>query len=67
MEIFDKLLKFGFDYHRINENKENLIHVAVKVDNVDMVHKLITLGNDPTMQNENNARPIHFVKSVQMF
>lgn len=65
--IFDNLISIGCNYNHINDNGLNLIHLAVRHNNLHILKKLIDLGVDPNQCDEYEMRPIHKVNSIEAY
>lgn len=66
-EVFDELLDIGLDYEMINKDGRNLVHLAVKRNNLHAFNKLIYLGVDPLLRDNFGNTAMHFVNGIEIF
>lgn len=65
--IFDHLISIGCNYNHVNDHGHNLIHLALRYNNLHILKKLIDLGVDPNQSDNNEMRPIHKVNSIEAY
>lgn len=65
--IFDNLLAIGVDHLNIDKDGQNLIHLAVKYDNLYVVKKLFSLAVPANAADNSGNRPVHGLLSGAMF
>eukprot|EP00457_Paulinella_chromatophora_P006946 gb/GEZN01006966.1/.p1 GENE.gb/GEZN01006966.1/~~gb/GEZN01006966.1/.p1 ORF type:complete len:409 (+),score=61.15 gb/GEZN01006966.1/:148-1374(+) len=61
LEIIERLLRLGVDYHVVNLNGATALHFASGCGHTRAAMSLLEAGADPTLRDQDSATPLHLV------
>ncbi len=65
-EITNLMLEYGGDYNTKDKNGNTLFHRAVQMGNTDLVRRLISMGVDVNVKNNEGRTALHLVKDSKI-